>query len=109
VQGWTLNGWQQMNNQIAARYLVQYAVYDSNNPTASRVERLIGPADNATNGSWSFTLVPGELFILAISGANEETDLPSFYSLSIQSNTSMSQPTAEATPGATPTADSTNA
>lgn len=95
--GWTLNGFQQMNNLLAARYLVQYAVFDSTNPAASRVERLIGPADSATSGSWTLTLTPNELFILAVSGVNDETNLPAFYSLTVQSQTPPTQATPEAT------------
>lgn len=96
--GWTLNGFQQMNNLIAARYLVQYAVFDSDNPAASRVERLIGPVDIATSGNWTLTLTPNELFILAISGVNDETNLPSFFDLSVQSDTPLSEATQEAVP-----------
>jgi hypothetical protein len=97
AQGWALNGFQQMNNLLAARYLVQYAVFDSDTPGASRVERLIGPADSATSGSWSFTLTPNELFILAISGVNDETNLPSFYDLMVESSTPLSTATAQGT------------
>lgn len=80
VQGWTLAGWQQMDNQLAQRYAVQAATI-APDLSGGRVQRLIAPSDTATSGTWDFTLQPGEIFVIAISGLNDETTAPVQFTL----------------------------
>lgn len=104
IQGWTLNGWQQMDNVVPQRYVVQYALLGgTNSSTTNRVVRLIDPVDTAASGAWVFDLNANDTLVLAISGINDATDLPAVYSLSSQViSTPQPESTAEATPEATP-------
>ncbi len=86
VPGWTLNGWQQMSNQVQQRYLVQYALLDSDNPANARVVRLIGTRDTVTAGAWDLSLTPNQLMVLAISGLNDDTDAIAPFTLAAQSD-----------------------
>jgi len=106
VQGWTLNGWQQIDNAVPQRYIVQYALISGDSPDSSRVQRLIGPEDSATSGTWPFELNANDTLLLAISGINDATDLPTTYGLSAQltgtpAPETTEQATAEATAEAT--------
>jgi hypothetical protein len=85
IPGWTLNGWQQMANQTPQRFLVQVAQLAPNTP--GRVERLIGPANKSTSGSWQYSLPANGIVLLAISGLNDDTDIPARFSLNIQQET----------------------
>jgi immune inhibitor InhA-like protein/PDZ domain-containing protein len=85
VQGWTLNGWQQMTNTMPQRFLVQYAQINANGEVVG-VKQLIGPHDHATNGSWNLSLAAKEILVLAISGLNDNTDIPGVFSLAAQSS-----------------------
>ncbi len=87
VQGWTLAGWQQTDNQIAQRYVVQTAVMAAD-LSGGRVQRLIAPADTAASGSWDFSLQPGEILVIAVSGLNDDTITPAQYILSVTTETS---------------------
>ncbi len=100
IQGWTLNGWQQIDNTLSQHYVVQYAIINSNTPTVGRIERLIAPGDNTTSGAWPFSLTAGDTFVLAISGINDATDLPAIYNLRAQT---IGTPQPEATPEVTAT------
>ncbi len=104
VQGWTLNGWQQMDNVVPQRYIVQYALLGGTaSSSTNRVVRLIDPADTATSGAWVFDLNANDTLILAISGINDATDLQAVYSLSSQViSTPQAEATTEATSEATP-------
>lgn len=93
VQGWTLNGWQQLSNQVSQRFLVQYALLDGQNLNNSRVERLLDPRANTTSGAWRFSLSPGQLLLLAISGANDDTDAVARFGLLVQSENAPATPT----------------
>jgi hypothetical protein len=106
VPGWTLNGWQQIDNAVPQRYIVQYALISGDSPSSSRVERLIGPEDSATSGTWPFEMNANDTLLLAISGINDATDLPASYSLGAQltgtpAPETTEQATAEATAEAT--------
>lgn len=92
VQGWTLNGWQQLSNQVSQRFLVQYALLDTEDLNNSRVERLLDPRSNTTNGTWDFSLAPGQLLMLAISGANDDTDAVARFGLLVQSDNAPATP-----------------
>jgi hypothetical protein len=81
VQGWTLNGWQQITNQVAQRFLLQFAVLDTTTISNSRVGQLISPSSALTSGAWDFSLKPGEILLLAISGLSDNTDYPARYGL----------------------------
>lgn len=94
VQGWTLNGWQQITNEVRQRYLVQYALLNPDSAASSRIARLIGPRDRDTSGAWDFSLQSGELLIVAVSGLNSDTDAVATYTLAAQSRQTS---TAEAT------------
>ncbi|MBA3869417.1 MAG: immune inhibitor A, partial [Anaerolineae bacterium] len=107
IQGWTLNGWQQIDNVVPQRYIVQYAQIIGNAPATSRVQRLIGPTDTATSGTWPFTLNANDTLLLAISAINDSTDIPATFGLSAQltgtpAPDSTTESTAEATPESTP-------
>ncbi len=100
VQGWTLNGWQQIDNILPQRYIVQYALLGADAAT-TRTERLISPGDTTTAGTWTFTLNANDALMLAISGINDATDTQAVYSLSAQT-LSTPQPAADATAESTP-------
>jgi hypothetical protein len=107
VQGWTLNGWQQIDNAVPQRYIVQYALISGDAPSTSRVERLISPGDTTVSGTWLFDLNANDTLLLAISGINDATDLPAIYGLSAQltgtpAPDTTTEATAEATPESTP-------
>lgn len=107
VQGWTLNGWQQIDNVVPQRYVVQYALLGGGeSPTVSRIVRLIGPEDTATSGTWEFSMNADDALLLVISGINDATDLPASYVLSSQS-IGTPQPQAPVQPTAEATAEST--
>jgi hypothetical protein len=82
VPGWTLAGWEQTNNQLDQRFLVQTAKVQSD---TVHVTQLIAPADRATEGAWDFTLDAGEALVVAISGLNDNSLVPAQYSLSARS------------------------
>ncbi|MBL8120223.1 MAG: immune inhibitor A [Anaerolineae bacterium] len=84
IQGWTLNGWQQLTNQVSQKYLVQYALLRPDAPNQNEVGRLIGPRSRETAGSWDFRLREGEFLVVAISGLNDDTPYPAYYSLGAQ-------------------------
>jgi Immune inhibitor A-like, MAM domain/PDZ domain len=89
VQGWTLNGWQQMTNSLPQRFLVQAAQLNADGSVSS-VAQLIGPHDRATDGSWDFSLTANQILVLAISGLNDNTDIPAVFSLAAQPKTTSS-------------------
>lgn len=95
VPGWTLNGWQQMSNQVQQLYLVQYALLDSQNDANSRVVRLIGPRDTVTAGAWDLSLTADQIIVLAISGLNDDTDALARFTLASQLQESSSEGTSE--------------
>ncbi len=95
VQGWTLNGWQQISNEVSQRFLVQ-AAHLTASGAGSSVQRLIAPGDSSTTGSWDFALQPDEALLLAISGLSRETTAAAGFTLSAQ----QAQPTATPTAGA---------
>ncbi len=103
VQGWTLNGWQQIDNVVPQRYVVQYAlIAGTDSSSTSRVVRLIAPDDTATSGTWPFSLNANDTLLLVVSGINDATDLPATYTLSSQvTSTSQAQPAAKPTSEAT--------
>jgi hypothetical protein len=94
IPGWTLNGWQQTDNQVQQRFLLQVATTPSS-ASAGGVRRLIDPSDSATSGTWTFNLNPGESFLIAISGLNDNTDSPALFDLYLRDVT-PAPPTAEA-------------
>jgi hypothetical protein len=93
VQGWTLNGWQQITNQVTQRFLLQFVVLNTTTISSSRVGQLISPASALTSGAWDFSLKPGEILLLAISGLNDNTDYPARYGL-VASTGARTDPTA---------------
>jgi immune inhibitor A len=81
IPGWTLEGWQQMNNRIPQQFVVQAAVV-GDDASRTQITRLISPSDEAAFGSWDFTLQANETLVVAISGLNDDTTTPALYSLS---------------------------
>ncbi len=96
VQGWALNGWEQINNVTPQRYIVQYALLGEDT-SRNRVVRLIAPGDSATSGMWTFDMLPNETLLLAISGINDTTDIPATYALSAQTIETSPQPQTQPT------------
>ena len=72
LAGWTLSGWQQVDNQVAQQWIVQAGT--SGTQTAyPRVQKWID-ADSATStGQWRISLAPTESLTIAVSGVNEDT------------------------------------
>jgi len=83
AHGWTLNGWQQIDNLVPQQFLVQAATVRTDTRGEGRVRQLIGPSDDAVEGQWLFTLLPNEEFILSISGLNDDTDLPAIFNFAV--------------------------
>ncbi len=77
---WTLHGWQQIDNQVPQRYLVQY-ISSGTAENSPRVRRLIGPRDAVTSGEWHFNIQPGEIAAFAVSSLNADTTLPARFDL----------------------------
>lgn len=105
VQGWVLNGWEQIDNVTPQRYIVQYALLGEDT-SRNRVERLIAPDDSSTSGVWSFSLNANETILLAISGINDLTDTPAIYAISAQTIPDTTQPQAQTPPTSEPTTES---
>lgn len=82
VQGWTLYGWGQLDNQTRGRYLLQAAKITQNRV---QVSHLIAPGERTTSGVWEFSLDAGETLVLAISGVSDETTMPAVYNFSFRS------------------------
>ena len=82
TQGWTLNGWQQVENQVAQKFLVQYISSGTQNKRP-RVRPLIAPGDAATSGEWHFDIDAQEVVVFAISGLNNDTMLPAHFTLKL--------------------------
>jgi hypothetical protein len=82
VQGWTLYGWGQLDNQTRGRYLLQAAEINQNRV---QVSQLIAPGERTTSGVWEFSLDADETLVLAISGVSDETTMPASYNLSFRS------------------------
>lgn len=71
-EGWTMNGWAQVDNRVPQRWLVQ-AVTTGTTAVPPRVRRLIAPDSTAHTGAWVFSLGVNEALLLAISGLNDDT------------------------------------
>lgn len=80
ADGWTLVGWEQVDNRLDQRWLVQ-ALTTGTQTTPPRVRHLIGVEDDAHEGTWSFTLGSGESLLIAISGLNDDTWQPAVFSV----------------------------
>ncbi len=93
IPGWTLNGWQQTDNQVQQRFLLQVATTPTNASRGS-VRRLIDTSDTTSNGTWTFNLNPGEGFLIAVSGLNDNTDSPAIFDLYLRDLT-PTQPIAQ--------------
>jgi hypothetical protein len=93
VGGWTLNGWQQMANETRQHYLVQVASVGTKAGQNS-VQRLIGPADSASSGQWTFSISANQVMVFAVSGMNEDTVQPASFTLVLRSQTPQAEATA---------------
>ncbi len=79
--GWTLNGWQQIDNQEPQQWIVQTGTSGSQT-TFPRVHLLINNTDTTTKGEWSIPLAQGEGLTLAVAAVNDDTTVPASFSLS---------------------------
>ncbi|MFN8562636.1 MAG: immune inhibitor A [Anaerolineae bacterium] len=70
--GWTLNGWQQVDNQLRQRWIVQAGTSGSPNSFPS-VHALITPDDADATGEWRIAAQANETLTLA-AGANDDID-----------------------------------
>lgn len=78
--GWTLIGWQQVDNRVPQQWLVQALTTGTQN-TPPRVRPLIGVGDEMREGSWTFTLGPNEALLIAVSALNDDTGQPARYDI----------------------------
>ena len=78
------------------RDLLQVAETPTQTSSGS-VRRLIGPTDTTVSGLWSFNLTPNSPLIIAISGVNDNTDIPATFDLSLR-EASQAQPEATEAP-----------
>ncbi len=80
---WTAEGWQQIDNQVDQRFLLQsLSTGPQANPTI-RVRPLIGPDDAATEGEWTLHVGTGEVLALAVSGLTLDSEQPAHFNLTI--------------------------
>jgi len=68
---WELAGWEVVDNQLPARFLIQVATFGAQGQPP-RVRRLLSPTD-APGGGWRVPLAEGERLLLAVSGMNADT------------------------------------
>lgn len=80
--GWTLNGWQRVNNQVDQQFLLQAAAIGSRQRPPS-VRQLIRPDEQTTSGAWTFNVTDGEVLVIAVSGLNDNTDQPAQFDLTM--------------------------
>ncbi|MAS32482.1 MAG: hypothetical protein CL610_00660 [Anaerolineaceae bacterium] len=80
---WTLNGWQQVDNQVEQNFLVQY-ITSGTEATPPRVRQLISPASDVVDGEWRFDLLPEEIVVFTISGLNADTVLPAHFDIQFE-------------------------
>lgn len=82
--GWTLNGWQRIDNHVPQRFIVEAAMTG----TATRppsVRQWIGPSSDSVSGEWKLALDAQEGLTLVVSAISDETTQPATYSLQITS------------------------
>ncbi len=79
--GWTLNGWQQIDNQEPQQWIVQTGT-SGTQTTFPRVHLLINDTDTTTKGEWRVPLAQGEVLTLAVAAVNDDTTVPATFSLS---------------------------
>jgi hypothetical protein len=85
--GWTLHGWQQIDNRVPQRFAVQ-AVLSGTETQPPRVRTLIAPGSADAQGEWRFSVQPQEIFALAISGlSGADTWQPGSFSLTFAPDT----------------------
>ncbi|MBZ0295965.1 MAG: immune inhibitor A, partial [Anaerolineae bacterium] len=80
---WTFQGWEWSDNLVRQNFLVQM-ISSGNETTPPATRQLIGPAEDATSGQWRFTLQPNQILVFAVSGLNDNTDLPGVFDLTLQ-------------------------
>jgi hypothetical protein len=81
---WISEGWSTVDNQVAQRWIVQVASGGSQT-TYPRVLHLISPADvNTPSIEQKIDLVAGEILVLAVSGANDDTAQRANFGVSLQ-------------------------
>ncbi|MEO8392159.1 MAG: PDZ domain-containing protein [Chloroflexota bacterium] len=85
LSGWTVSGWQQINNLLPQYWIVQAAT-SGTQTTYPHVQMLINSspderADVVSNGEWHFTLQAGETITFAIAAANDNTSERATYDL----------------------------
>lgn len=85
AKGWTLGGWQQVDNVLPQRWIVQAGTSGSQTSYPS-VRPLIGAENTSTSGEWRIALQPNETLTLAVSGANDDTTERAMFSLGVKAS-----------------------
>ncbi len=83
ADGWTLDGWQQVDNRLRQQWLVQ-AVTGGTQTIFPRVQRLIDWDDESSRGEWRIAVSAGESLLLAVSGVSDETGERASFSLGVE-------------------------
>ncbi|MCC6802010.1 MAG: immune inhibitor A, partial [Anaerolineae bacterium] len=83
--GWTLDGWQQVDNILPQRWIVQAGTTGSET-TYPSVRQLIAADDTTPRGEWRIALQPNETLVLAVSGANDDTTERATFSLGVKAS-----------------------
>lgn len=84
VMGWTLDGWQHIDNRVPQKFLLQY-ISAGTQDHPPRVRQLIGPTDSVTDGTWHFQIESNEVIIFAISGLTDSTFQPATFTFELSS------------------------
>lgn len=83
--GWTMRGWEAVNNTVAQPWLVQ-AVATGTETRPPRVRHLIGAQSTNTEGVWRIALDRSETLLIAVSAVSEITDQPGVFSLTLRAD-----------------------
>ncbi len=78
--GWTMDGWQQVDNQLPQRWIVQAAT-GGTQTQYPRVQMLIAPDSGASSGEWRIAVDANETLTIAISGASDDTTARATFNL----------------------------
>ncbi|MFQ3567458.1 MAG: PDZ domain-containing protein [Aggregatilineales bacterium] len=83
--GWTLSGWEAVNNVVAQPWLVQ-VITTGTETRPPRVRRLIDGQTASAEGVWRIALDRGETLLIAVSAVSERTDQPGAFSLTLRAD-----------------------
>lgn len=83
--GWEMRGWQQVDNQVPQRFVVQYLT-SGTQTTPPRVRQLIAPGSDSVSGQWHFDLLPGEIVVFVVSALGHETLMPAQFDFTLSAD-----------------------